>query len=104
MTKCVLLEPVTVNVTDNGDGTYSVTYKGTTATSYSVQVTSNGISLEHFTSDIALILHIVRCLKIGTNIKDSPWPMTIKPASVDPTQCNASGSLHGGVAGRALDT
>jgi hypothetical protein len=69
---------VEVTLKDNGDGTYSVSYRGTTATAYTVHARFQ-----------------------GSDIKESPWTMTIDPADIDPAQCTGSGSFTGGIAGTA---
>ncbi|ELR22773.1 Filamin repeat domain containing protein [Acanthamoeba castellanii str. Neff] len=74
-----LAAPVEVMLKDNGDGTYSVSYRGTTATAYTVHARFQ-----------------------GSDIKESPWTMTIDPADIDPAQCTGSGSFTGGIAGEQL--
>jgi hypothetical protein len=71
--------PVQVTLKDNEDGTYSVSYRGTTATTYTVHAFFQ-----------------------GNDIKGSPWTMILNPAAIDPTQCVAAGSLTGGTAGESL--
>jgi hypothetical protein len=78
---CVVFRVIAVEVTlkDNGDGTYSVSYRGTNATAYTVHARFQ-----------------------GSDIKESPWTMTIDPAGIDPAQCTGSGAFTGGIAGTPL--
>jgi len=65
-----------VNVVDNNNGTYSVTYTVTQSGSYSFNATIN-----------------------GTPIRNSPYAMIVSPAAVNASNSPVSGSLTGGVAG-----